>query len=104
MRITLHPQAEQELLEAAEWYERRLPGLGEDLLAEIDRWLIVISEAPWSWPKWPDASGFHPPVLRALTSRFPFAIAYQVHQDHIAVIAFAHTSRRPFYWEDRTSG
>jgi hypothetical protein len=39
-----------------------------------------------------------------LTDPFPFAIGYQAFSDHVVILAFAHTSRRPFYWAKRVGG
>ena len=103
MKVQLHPDAQEELSQAGLWYEQRCAGLGEDLLADVDRWLVVLRETPQSWPLWPQAPKLSPPVRRALMERFPFAIAYQVHADRVLVLAFAHTSRRPFYWGSRGS-
>ena len=101
MKVELHPEAETELYEAAAWYDDQRSGLGDELLAEITRWLDVVAESPSIWPKWPGFPDLDPPMHRVLTDRFPYAIAYQVHPDRIRVLAFAHTSRRPFYWAKR---
>jgi len=101
MRLRLHPHAEEEVLEAARWYEDQVKGLGFDLLTEVDHWLTVLPETPMAWPRWPGARKADPPVRRAILRRFPFAIAYQVLDDEILVLAFAHSSRRPFYWSGR---
>ena len=102
MIIQLHTQAEEELYEAARWYEDRVQGLGNDLLIEVEHWLDVIPDTPLGWPEWPGAQKLEPPVRRAVLKRFPFSIAYQVFDDRLLVLAFAHISRRPFYWADRT--
>ena len=101
MKVQLHPEAEVELYEAAAWYDDQRPGLGDDLLTEMTRWLDVIAEAPSTWPKWPDAPDLAPPIRRVLTDRFSYSIAYQAHSSRIWVLAFAHTSRRPLYWTKR---
>ena len=102
MKIELHPEAEFELYEAAAWYDDQRPALGDDLLAEMTRWLDVIAETPSTWPMWAHAPDLDPPIRKVLTDRFPYAIAYQAHSDRVCVLAFAHTSRRPFYWAKRT--
>ena len=104
MKVQLHPDAERELGQAALWYERRVTGLGEDLLAEVDYWLEVIAETPLSWQRWQDAPALDPLVRRVLLRRFPFAIAYQAFDDRVWVLAIAHTSRKPFYWASRLEG
>ncbi|MBN1444287.1 MAG: type II toxin-antitoxin system RelE/ParE family toxin [Planctomycetes bacterium] len=102
MKLELHPQAETELLEASSWYDEQLPGLGDDLLAELAHWLQIIAEAPLAWPKWPDGPALEPPIRRVLADRFPYAIASRAWSDRIQILAFAHASRRPFHWKGRT--
>ena len=104
MRVQLHPQAEEELYEAARWYEEQLPGLGGDLMTEVEHWLDAIPETPLAWPLWPGVARVDPPIRRALLRRFPFAVSYQAFAKCIIVLAFAHTSRRPLYWMDRSHG
>ncbi len=101
MKIALHPEAEAELFEAAAWYDDQIPGLGDDLLAELSYYLDLIAGAPSTWPMWPGAPELDPPIRRVVADRFPYAIAYRAYPDCIRVLAFAHTSRRPFYWTER---
>lgn len=103
MKVQLHPDAEEELIQAAGWYEDRRPGLGAELLAEVDAGITILSKSPLMWGLWPGAPEFRPPVRRALLRRYPFAIAYQASADHVVILAIAHTSRRPFYWSARES-
>jgi len=56
VRIQFHRAASEELAEAASWYEAQQPGLGDDLLHEIDRALLTIDESPQAWPMLPHAS------------------------------------------------
>ena len=44
------PEAEQEMLEAARYYESQASGLGIDYLSEIERAVVAISESPMIWP------------------------------------------------------
>jgi hypothetical protein len=45
--ITLHPDADAEVTEAARYYESREPGLGSDLLGEVERAFEQILANPW---------------------------------------------------------
>jgi len=101
VRVELHPEAETELFEAAAWYDDQDVGLGDEVLLEATRWLAVIADAPLIWPVWPGVPGVNPPIRKLILSRFPYAIAYQVDSDRVLVLAFAHTSRQPLYWENR---
>ena len=37
-------------------------------------------------------------------SRFPYAIYYEVKEERVLVLAFAHHKRRPSYWISRSGG
>jgi plasmid stabilization system protein ParE len=100
--IELHPEAEDELYESAGWYNDQRPGLGDELLSEVERWIQAIDESPTIWPRCPGVPATDPVIRRALLDRFPFAIAYQAFKNKIVVLAIAHTSRRPKYWFRRS--
>jgi toxin ParE1/3/4 len=104
VRVELHPEREVELHEAAVWYDDKSPGLGDELLEEVSRWLDLIAEVPSAWPEWPGAPNLDPPIRRGLTTQFSYAIAYRAYPRQVSILAFAHTSRRPFYWTQRIHG
>jgi plasmid stabilization system protein ParE len=106
VQLVLHPEARIDIVEAADWYEARAPGLGRDLISEVDAALASIAETPNSWPVWPDAPAIEPPFRRLLLSRFSmYAIGYQViDAGRVHVLALAHGSRKPFYWVERAAG
>jgi toxin ParE1/3/4 len=49
MRLTYHPEAEAELVEAAEFYESRSPSLGEGFLREFDAAIAEVQKYPVLW-------------------------------------------------------
>lgn len=103
MLLELHPDAKLDVLEAADWYDARAPGLGDDLIAEFEASLATIVEAPDTWAAWPGAPILDPPIRRFLLGRFwSYAVAFRVHPDRVFVLALVHASREPFYWVDRT--
>jgi plasmid stabilization system protein ParE len=87
--------AEEEMLEAARYYERQAPGLGEDFLAEVRRAVDRIAENPQA------GSIVRGEMRRRLVQRFPFGILYRVDPQEIVIIAVMHLRRRPGYWADR---
>jgi len=95
MRLIYHPDAETELIETAQFYERRVSALGAEFLEAVDQAVRTIVEAPERW-QIIDAD-----VRRYLMRRFPYAIYYRVTADHIRVLAFKHHSRHPGYWQYR---
>jgi toxin ParE1/3/4 len=65
------------------------------LAAAIDATLEEIGETPDRHPEnWPG-------VREALVNKWPYCIDYQVHDDHVMVIAVFHTSRDPQTWQRR---
>ncbi len=96
-RISVAPEAEEEITEAALWYESKRSGLGIEFVAAIDRALERIAVAPSSYAKW--RTEF--PYRRAVLTRFPFQVFYTEIPTHIHVWAIAHSKRRPGYWLHR---
>jgi plasmid stabilization system protein ParE len=94
-RLLIRPEAEVELAEAFDWYERRVPGLGADLLAAVDTAVDSILSNP---PQHPTVYGS---VRRALTRRFPYQVLFLVEADVVVVIAIFHGARDPKHWQDR---
>ena len=93
-RLRIAPEAEQELAEAAAWYEKRRAGLGIELIAVIDRELDAILEMPLIHPLWRADR----PYRKRAAKRFPYLIFFRVEEDEIIVAAIAHIRRTPGYW------
>lgn len=83
-RASYHRLAEQELVEAARWYERESPRLGEiDVAAILYQPLagrLIDAEA-----------------RRRLVRRFPYAILYRVTGEDIRILAVMNLHRHPSY-------
>jgi hypothetical protein len=50
VEVRLRPEAEQDLAEAARWYEEQRPGLGLEFLDEALATFSAIAERPWLTP------------------------------------------------------
>ncbi len=87
--------AEEEMPEAAEYYERRAPGLGREFLAEAQRTVRGIVENPQL------GRVIRRPIRRRLMLGFPFGILYRVDAHEIIILAVMHLRRRPGYWVGR---
>jgi plasmid stabilization system protein ParE len=91
------PEAEQELEEAADYYDGQREGLGTEFIVEFRRALELVLRWPNAWAR----------VTRTKTARrigldrFPYRIIYQVRGDDIIIVAVAHTKRRATYWRAR---
>jgi plasmid stabilization system protein ParE len=95
MRLTYHPDAEAELVEAARFYEGRVPGLGARFLREFDAAIASIQEAPERWRT------VEEDIRRYLMHRFPYGIYYRVRGDELRILVVKHHSRHPDYWRYR---
>jgi toxin ParE1/3/4 len=93
--VIFHELAEGELNEAAAFYARARPGLGEAFLAEVQHTVDALTTAPLA------GSAAADDVRRWIVRRFPYSVLYRVREDHIRVLAIAHQKRRPFYWRGR---
>jgi len=87
--------AEQEMHEAACFYEDRSPGLGRDFLDEVERTVESIVKHPHSGPR---ISGN---IRRRILRRFPFGVLYAMEPTRIVIVAVMHLRREPGYWQDR---
>ena len=97
MRLIYHPAAENELVEAARFYEERIPSLGADFLEKIDTAIALIESDPQRHRIIAEE------VRRYLLPRFPFAIYYRILPDQLRILAIKHHSRHPDFWRDRLS-
>jgi plasmid stabilization system protein ParE len=95
VRIEFFPAAEQELTEAAGYYEAERQGLGTDFLLEVERICAVLVELP--------ALGEKLDLIhrRLPLRRFPHALIFRCDGDAIRVVALAHRRRKPRYWSPR---
>ena len=94
-RLIIRPEAEAELAEAFDWYERRVPGLGAYFLAAVGTALDSVLSHPLQHPV------VYRTVRRALTRRFPYQVLFVAEEDAVIVIAVFHGARDPRIWQDR---
>ncbi len=94
-QVRLHPAAQQELNEAAAYYDLEGPGLGSAFLDDFQHAGDQVRSLPESSPI---VFGH---ARRKLMTRFPYALIYALIDDDVYVLAVAHGRRRPFYWQDR---
>lgn len=90
-------EAKTELLDALAYYNRRTPGAGDRLLADVFEAADRICEAPLRWPVEDD--GYR--GCRLLV--FPYTLRYDIAaHGNIDVVAVAHDKREPGYFRGRT--
>lgn len=95
MQYFFHSEAEEELLQAIDYYENQSNGLGTQFADEFYKNLNHILIYPKAWPEITDG------IRRKLLVKFPFGILYSIHNESIYIIAIAHLKRKPNYWLER---
>jgi plasmid stabilization system protein ParE len=89
--------AEEEMLDAAFYYEQQSTGLGQDFLRKVQNAVEEIVQHPTRWPK------VRGNIRRRMIHRFPYAVLYEDQPHEILIIAVMHLRRHPAYWIERTS-
>lgn len=96
MNYWLHPEAQEDLREAAEFYrEQAGTSLSQAFLEEFEHSIGLLLQYPRLGAIWRHGK------RRLLTRRFPFSIIYTVVGDQVRILAVVHHSRRPGHWRSR---
>ena len=94
--VIFHPLAEQELVDAATYYEEQKLGLGLEYLEEVERAVNFLIRYPKA------GSEVRASIRRLVLPRFPYSLLYRVFEgDQVRILAVAHHRRRPQYWLSR---
>jgi len=94
-KIRFLSPAEIEMLDAAAYYETRVPELGTDFLSTIEIAVLDLSDDPGKWPM------IGKEIHRRILPRFPYSILYKIDPEEIIIVAIMHQKRRPNYWTNR---
>ncbi len=89
MIVKFHSEARTEFFVAAEYYESKVAGLGEEFIYEIEKVLIIIQQYPSIGTK------ITPSERRFLTNRFPYGIIYNVKDELITILAIMNLRQDP---------
>ncbi len=95
MRLIFHPEAHEEMIEQARYYEAKSEGLGSDFLSAVEEATQRIGQFPKAGPI--DRAN----IRKRLVSGFPFTILYEMQPDRIFIASVMHQHRRPGYWRSR---
>jgi plasmid stabilization system protein ParE len=49
-KIVFSPKAQNDLIEIYDWYEKKLPGLGERFINALDKRILVLTKTPNIFP------------------------------------------------------
>ncbi len=93
--LTLTEEAEQDLLEARDWYDKKQLKLGDDFMVAVDTCFASIERNPEMF------IFSHGRVRRALMKKFPYVVLFRVSEDEILIVGCLHTRRDRSNWEER---
>ena len=91
-KLILRQEAERDLAGTYNWYNEKVPGLGSDFLAVVERALESIQENPARFPI------IYREVRRALINRFPYGLFFLLEEERVVVLGVMHTARDPAKW------
>lgn len=94
-RLTYLSVAEIELVEAAQFYDEREPGLGRKSLDAAAEAGEKLRRNPELWPV------YEPPLRSVRVMPFPYRLLYREFPDRVQIVAVFHLSRRPGSWKER---
>ena len=94
-RLSILPEAENDLAEARFWYEKQRDGLGAEFLDCVGEVFQRLQESPLIHAE------VHRGVRRTLVRRFPFVVYYRVEHDVVEILAVLHGRRGPRIWRSR---
>jgi len=100
MKLEIHLAVEDEVQEAALWYDQKKPGLGDEFMDELSDALNQVLAHPLRFPVMHFVKGRE--FRRFLLARFPYSIIYETDGHLIHIFAVAHAARKPGYWAFRT--
>jgi plasmid stabilization system protein ParE len=98
MKLVILDRAEDDLVEAFDFYELQEPGLGDYFLSSLQSDIESLRLYAGTHRK------AHRHLHRALSKRFPFGIYYAVESDEIRIHAVVDCRRKPSWIRKRLSG
>ena len=94
--VQFRPAASRDVIDAVDWYETQLAGLGTRFFEDFDQVLSRIEASRGQFPN------VYRDVHRALLRRFPYGIFFKNYEDRTLVVAVADLRREASRWQRRT--
>ena len=95
IKSDIHKLAEKELLDACDYYDELVPGLGKKFILDVEFVFNRIRSNPLEFPI------FFNDFRKALLRKFPYSIIFRFDEVRIYILAIAHQKRKPKYYANR---
>jgi plasmid stabilization system protein ParE len=92
--ILIKPQADEEIIDAARWYEHQRVGLAQEFLDALEATLDSISPNPKKY------RATYRQSRHALVPKFPYAVYFLIEGDRVVVYGIGNTARDPNWMKD----
>lgn len=93
-RIRYHPLFDSDVIEAANWYDDRSPGLGEAFASNVSDVVDAIIAAPQRF-------GRTTMGLRcSRVDRFPYLVLFDLFDDELLILGVLHIARSMEKWRE----
>ncbi len=98
-KVLVRPEAEEDIVEAAAWYEDHQPGLGEDFIREV----MQVWDALAGNPFLNSRRHPHKNIRWRYPERFPYRVIYKVIEvdKTVVIAAVLHAARHDRFWKER---
>ena len=94
-RVVVRRRAKADVGSAARRYELQRPGLGRELVTEVDAALNRVADNPFQYQV------LYRGARRAIVHRFPYGAFYRVDAENIIVFSVMHLHQDPAVWKSR---
>lgn len=94
-RVRYHPLFDCDVREAARWYDRRSPGLGDAFVEAVRRRTDDVIADPERFATSPAGCRY----IRL--PRFPYVLLFDVIEDELLMLGVLHTARSMEKWRER---
>ncbi|HEY6803312.1 MAG TPA: type II toxin-antitoxin system RelE/ParE family toxin [Pyrinomonadaceae bacterium] len=100
-KVVARPQAQVELCEAADWYDSKSPGPGEEFIQAVFDVFDALTINPLLHPRRHATRN----IRWRFTKRFPYRVIYEVidGERQVVVAAILHVARHQSVWQRRFS-
>jgi toxin ParE1/3/4 len=95
--LRYHPLFDCDVREAASWYDRRSPGLGDAFVEVVRRGVLDVIGNPERFALSPAGCRY------TRLPRFPYVILFDIGDNELLLLAVLHTARSMDKWRERVS-
>jgi len=93
--VTTSQSAEEDIQDAAEWYEARSGGLGDRLVDDARALQSRMARNPMQF------ASVYRDARKAALRRFPYLLIFRVFGDEVRIVGCFHNRRDPRRWRSR---